>query len=69
MSKWDKLIIRICNLSKTFGLMNCERYWKVTDMKCMHREVEAAIILSEKKAVCQSQYRSMNQSGKYMWKW
>lgn len=49
MSKWDKLIIRICNLSKTFGLMNCERYWKVTDMKCMHREVEAAIILSEKK--------------------
>lgn len=33
MSKWDKLITRICNLSKTSGLMSCERYWKVTDMK------------------------------------
>jgi len=54
MSKWDKLIARICALSKDmrfdelrkvlesygyviyqkiFDLMNCEKYWKVMDMK------------------------------------
>lgn len=33
MSKWDKLITRICNLSRIFGLMSYERYWRVVAMK------------------------------------
>ena len=33
MSKWDKLITRICNLSKASGLMSYGRYWKATDTK------------------------------------
>ena len=32
MSKWDKLLTRICALSKDPGLMNCVRYWKAMDM-------------------------------------
>ena len=61
MSKWDKLIARICNLSKD---LRFDELRKV--MERMHREVEVVITHSEKQAVCQLRYRSMNQSRKYM---
>ena len=64
MSKWDKLIARICNLSKD---LRFDELRKV--MERMHREVEVVIIHLESQAVCQLQYRSMNQSRKFMWKW
>ena len=61
MSKWDKLIARICNLSKD---LRFDELRKV--MERMHREVEVVIIHLESKGVCQLQYQSMNQSRKYM---
>ena len=33
MSKWDKLIHVYVIYQKIFDLMNCEKYWKVMDMK------------------------------------
>ena len=33
MSKWDKLITRICNLSKDLRFDELRKYWKATDMK------------------------------------
>ena len=68
MSKWDKLITHICNLSKDLRfeeLRNIESYGY--EMNAL--EAEVVIIRSENRAVCQLQYRSMNQSRKFMWKW
>ena len=56
MSKWDKLIARICNLSKD---LRFDELRKV--MERMHREVEVVIIHLESQAVSQLQYQSMSQ--------
>ena len=56
MSKWDKLIARICNLSKD---LRFDELRKV--MERMHREEEVVIIHLESQAVCQLQYQSMSQ--------
>lgn len=32
MSKWDKLLTRICALSKDLRFDECVRYWKAMDM-------------------------------------
>ena len=61
MSKWDKLIARICNLSKD---LRFDELRKV--MERMHREVEVVIIHLENKEKVQLQYQSMNQLKKYM---
>jgi len=63
MSKWDKLITRICNLSKDL------RFDELRKVLESYGEAEAVIIHSENKAVCQLQYQSMNRLRKYMWKW
>ena len=43
MSGWDKLISRICSLSKDIRFNELKRFWKATDMKCMRRVMEVAI--------------------------
>ena len=52
MSKWDKLIMRICNLSKDLDLMSYGKYWKVTDIKMdAPRSGKQSFILSEKQGL------------------
>ncbi len=62
MSKWDKLITRICNLSKDLRFDELRKVLESYGYEMNAPEVEVAIILSENKGVCQLQYQSMNQS-------
>ena len=63
MSKWDKLIMQICNLSKDIRF---DELRKVLESYGDEMNSEAVIIHSESVAVCQLQYQSMNRSKKYM---
>ena len=67
MSQWDKLIARICNLSKDLRFDELrkvlESYGYVMDAP---RSGSSHL---ENQAVCQSQYQSTNLSKRYMWKW
>ena len=69
MSKWDKLIIRICNLSKNLRFDELRKVLESYGYEMYAPRSGSSHYTFRKKAVCQSQYRSMNQSGKYMWKW
>lgn len=69
MSQWDKLIARICNLSKDLRFDELrkvlESYGYVMDAP----RSGSSLIHLENQAVCQSQYQSTNLSKRYMWKW
>ena len=58
MSKWDKLLMRISNLSKDIRFDELR--------KVMRRGVEAVIIHLGNQAVSQLQYPDTNQLKKYM---
>ena len=66
MSKWDKLIARICNLSKDLRFTQLQRVLKLMGIGWMPQEVEVVIIHLENKGKVQLQYQSMNQLKKYM---
>ncbi len=65
MSKWDKLIMQICNLSKDIRFDELRKVLESYGDE-MNSPKEAVIIHSESVAVCQLQYQSMNRSKKYM---
>ena len=66
MSKWDKLITRICNLSKDLRFDELGKVLKSYGYMMNAQKVETVTILSENKDVCQLQYQSTSQSRKYM---
>ena len=65
MSKWDKLIARICNLSKDLRFTQLQKVLETYGYR-MDQEVEVVIIHLENKGKVQLQYQSMNQLKKYM---
>ena len=65
MSKWDKLLARICSLSKD---MRFEELRKVLAMRCRLQEAEAVITPFGKWVPCRLPFQSMNQLKKSMWK-
>ena len=64
MSQWDKLLARICALSKD---LRFDELRKV--LESYGYQMTAATIPSAKRAVCPLRYPSTNRSRKYMWKW
>lgn len=69
MSKWDKLITRICNLSKDLRFDELRKVLESCGYEMNAPKVGAVIILLGSRDVCRSPYRSMNQSKKYMLNW
>ena len=66
MSKWDKLITRICNLSKDLRFDELRKLLESYGYEMNAPRSGSSHYLSENKGVCQLQYQSMNQSRKYM---
>ena len=66
MSKWDKLITRICNLSKDLRFDELRKVLESCGYEMNAQEVEAVITRSESRDVRLSQYQNMNRSKKYM---
>ena len=67
MSKWDKLITRICNLSKDLRFDELRKVLESYGYEMnAPRSGSSHYTLSENKGVCQLQYQSTNQSRKYM---
>jgi hypothetical protein len=68
MSKFDKLLQRICSLSKD---MRFDELKKVLESYgyIMHPKAEAVIIHSASPEKCQSRYQSMSQLKRFMFKW
>ena len=61
MSRWDKLLSRICSLSKDIRFDELKKFLKAADMKCI-RQGEAAVIAHfGKQDVSLLQYRDMNR--------
>ena len=69
MSKWDKLLARICALSKDIRFDELRKVLESYGYEMNAREVEAVIIHLEKKVVCQLRYQSMSQLRKFMLRW
>ena len=65
MSKWDKLLMRISNLSKDIRFDELRKVMESYGYK-MRRGVEAVIIHLGNQAVSQLQYPDTNQLKKYM---
>lgn len=66
MTKWDKLILRIRNLSKDLRFAELRKVLESYGYEMNAPRVEAAIIHLENKAVGRLRYRNMNPSRKYM---
>ena len=69
MSKWDKLLARICTLSKDIRFDELRKVLESYGYEMNAREVEAVIIHLEKKVVCQLRYQSMSQLRRFMLRW
>lgn len=69
MSKWDKLLTRICTLSKDIRFDELRKVLESCGYEMNAQEVEAAIIRLEKKGVSQLRYQSMSQLRKFMLRW
>ena len=65
MSKWDKLIARICNLSKDLRFTQLQKVLETYGYR-MDAPRSGSIIHLENKGKVQLQYQSMNQLKKYM---
>ena len=67
MSKWEKLIQRILTMSKD---MRFDELRKVLESYGYEMsEAVAHITHLESRALCPSQFRSMNRSKRFMYKW
>ena len=69
MSKWDKLITRICNLSKDLRFDELRKVLESYGYEMNAPRSGSSHYTFRKQAVCQLQYQSMNRLRKYMWKW
>ena len=67
MSKWDKLITRICNLSKDLRFDELRKVLESYGYEMnAPRSGSSHYTFRKQGAVCQLQYQSTNQSRKYM---
>lgn len=66
MSKWDKLIARICNLSKDLRFTQLQKVLETYRYRMDAPRSGVVIIHLENKGKVQLQYQSMNQLKKYM---
>ena len=66
MSKWDKLIARICNLSKDLRFTQLQRVLETYGYRMDAPRSGSSHIHLENKEKVQLQYQSMNQLKKYM---
>ena len=66
MSKWDKLLMRISNLSKDIRFDELRKVMESYGYKMNAPRVEAVIIHLGNQAVSQLQYPDTNQLKKYM---
>ena len=69
MSKWDKLIEKILNLSKDMRFDELRKVLESYGYVLNAQEVEVVITLSESRDVNRLRYQNMNLLKKYMWKW
>lgn len=69
MSQWDKLLARICALSKDLRFDELRKVLESYGYQMTAPGAGAATIPSAKQAVCPLRYPSTNRSRKYMWKW
>ena len=67
MSKWDKLLMRICSLSRDLRFDELRKVLESYGYKIMLREVGAVIIHFKNLDASQLQYQSMNQLRRFMW--
>ena len=65
MSKWDKLIARICTLSKDLRFDELRKVLESYGYEMNAPRNGSSHYTFRKKAVCRLQYQSMNQSRKY----
>lgn len=61
MSQWDKLLNRICSLSKDLRFSELQRVLEYYGYKMKSPKGEVVIIRFENQGVCQLLCRSMNQ--------
>ena len=66
MSKWDKLIKRICNLSKDIRFNELRKVLECYGYEMKLREEAAVILLLEKTAAPLLQYIKMNLLKRFM---
>ena len=69
MSKWDKLITRICNLSKDLRFDELRKVLESYGYEMNAPRSGSSHYTFKNRVVCRSQYRSTSRSRKYMWKW
>lgn len=69
MSKWDKLITRICNLSNDLRFNELRKVLESYGYEMNAPRSGSSHYTLERKAVCHSLYQNMNRLRKYMWKW
>lgn len=67
MSQWDKLLARICALSKDLRFDELRKVLESYGYQMTAPGAGAATIPSAKQAVCPLRYPSTNRSKKYMW--
>ena len=66
MSKWDKLITRICNLSKDLRFDELRKVLESYGYEMNAPRSGSSHYTFRKQGVCQLQYQGTNQSRKYM---
>ncbi len=66
MSKWDKLLTKICDLSKDLRFDELRKVLESYGYVLNAQKVEAVITHSEKPDVSRLRYRNMKPSKKYM---
>ena len=70
MSKWDKLIARICNLSKDLRFNELRKVLESYGYEMnAPRSGSSHYTFQKARLYVQLQYQNMNQLKKYMWKW
>jgi len=69
MSKWDKLLKRICTLSKDIRFDELRKVLESCGYEMNAPRSGSAIIRLEKKDVSQLRYQSMSQLRKLMLRW
>lgn len=69
MSKWNKLLTRICALSKDLRFEELRKVLESYGYVMNVQRVEVVIMLLENPDVSRLRYRSMSLSKKCMWRW
>ena len=69
MSKWDKLLARICTLSKDIRFDELHKVLESYGYEMNAPRSGSSYYTFRKKVVCQLRYQSMSQLRKFMLRW